>query len=169
MLPPLCFVQLLLPDIVVSFYFGVCIVRLFCFTRPALRLLSQFLLLLLFLLLLRCLLLAAAVSYLYPVGYTAPRTHLCLLARVHFHFISVIAKLFVLNIFFSVLFACYAAIVSFRCLCCCVAVAAVVLGGFCTLPKLFVAIISGTLYARCHYCTCFLYGTGKHKNVCICI
>lgn len=69
---------------------------------------------------LRCLLLAAAVSYLYPVGYTAPRTHLCLLARVHFHFISVIAKLFVLNIFFSVLFACRAAIVSFRCLCCCV-------------------------------------------------
>lgn len=37
----------------------------------------------------------------------APLTHLCLLARVHFHFISVIAKLFVLNIFFSLLcFAC---------------------------------------------------------------
>lgn len=51
-LPPLCFVQLLLPDIVVSFYFGVCIVRLFCFTRPALRLLSVFLLLLQLLLLL---------------------------------------------------------------------------------------------------------------------
>lgn len=50
-LPPLCFVQLLLPDIVVSFYFGVCIVGLFCFTRPALRLLSLLLLLLLLLVL----------------------------------------------------------------------------------------------------------------------
>lgn len=31
--------------------------------------------------------------------YTYVHSHLCLLARVHFHFISVIAKLFVLNIF----------------------------------------------------------------------
>lgn len=45
----------------------------------------------------------------------------------------------------------------------------VLLGGFCTLAKLFVAIISGTLFDHRHYCTCFLYCTTRHKNVSICI
>lgn len=174
MLPPLCFVQLLLPDIVVSFYFGVCIVRLFCFTRPALRLLSLFLLLLL--LLLPLLLLPPA---LFAVSCCRVLFVSCRLHGTSHTFMSIGARPFPFHFRYCKTFRIKYIFLSFvrmpRCDCfismpllLCFA-AAVVLGGFCTLPNLFVAIISGTLCARCHYCTCFLYGIGKHKNVYICI
>jgi len=154
-LMPLCFVQLLLADIVVSFlllslhcgallFYTACIVIAFvavavvagvvyccccccclCWWRST-----------------------AAVSYLYPVGSSTSHTFMSIGARpfpFHFRYCKTFRIKYIFLWFCSRL-----RLFHFDGF-------VVVLGGFCTLAKLFVAIISGTLFAHRHYCTCFLY------------
>lgn len=82
-------------------------------------------------------------------SYTRP--HLCLLACVHFHFISVIAKLFVLNIFFS------EHLFHFEALCrCC---------WFLHFAKAVCCCYFWCFMRRGHYCSCFLYCTSTSIKI----